>query len=163
MKPNTILPNSFTDKIADPAERRRLTGTPLTSIERQEDRDTKLEREIHETIEQDLNRRGVPYVHSRMDKKPTIREGWPDFTLSILGRPIAIECKLPGQDLSAVQREVMLEMVSHGWNYHVARSQAGALDLIKRYSALEPAKSSIFAASWAVSPLRACPDTPKSS
>ena len=133
MKPD-ILPNSFIDKIADPAERRRLTGNPLTSTERQAVNDAKLEREIHETIEQDLNRRGVFYVHSRMDKRPTIREGAPDFIFAIKSAPIAMECKLPGESLSDAQKDVMREMLANGWNYHVVTTQAGALDIIRRYS-----------------------------
>ena len=121
MKPS-ILPNSFTDKIADPEERKRIVGSPLPSAERHAAEEVKVERELHKLIVNELLRRGIFFIHSRMDKRSTSARGTPDFCLVVHGVPIAIECKTETGQLSKEQELVRAQMEANGWHYYVVRS-----------------------------------------
>lgn len=121
MKP-TILPNSFTDKIADPAERARIIGSPLPSAERHAAEEVKVERELHKLIWNELTRREIFLVHSRMDRKTTQAKGTPDFVACIIGLFVAFECKTATGALSKEQETVRLEIIRNGGRYYVVRS-----------------------------------------
>jgi hypothetical protein len=116
------LPNSFLDKIADPAERKRLIGSPLLSAERHAAEDAKVERELHKLIINELLRRGIFFIHSRMDRKSTQALGTPDFAFVIGGLPVAVECKTATGSLTQEQRAVSILMQHNGWAYHIVRS-----------------------------------------
>lgn len=132
MKPQ-ILPNSFTDKIADPKERRRICGTPLTSPERQAANDAKLERELHKLICNELLRRQIVFIHSRMDRKSTIGVSLPDFCFALSGHPVAVECKTKSGELSPEQYVTMNRMIGNGWRYYVVRSFAEFAEILMLY------------------------------
>lgn len=117
-----LLPNSFTDKIADPKERRRICGTPLTSPERQAREDLKLERELHKLICLELSRREIVFIHSRTDRKATIGVGLPDFCFVIRSIPIAVEVKTESGKLTPEQVSTRLKMIENGWQYFIVRS-----------------------------------------
>jgi hypothetical protein len=56
------------------------------------------EREMHNLFANWLRLNGVPFIHARMDKKSTIRKGWPDFTLlCVLAGPWAREASQPAR------------------------------------------------------------------
>lgn len=103
----------------------------LTNAELSERNAVKLERELHDQVAALLRLRGVAFCHSRMDRKSTITEGWPDFTFAIDGKPCAIECKRPGEKLSEVQDCVREDMLANGWFYCIAYS----LDDVKTFLA----------------------------
>ncbi len=59
-----------------------------TPAEPEEDRSNwwpGLEGELHELFATDCLRRGVEIIRSRMDKKSTIEDGWPDFSCFYAG------------------------------------------------------------------------------
>lgn len=69
------------------------------------------EREQHETFEAWLRLNQIPFIHSRMDRKPTIREGWPDFTLCYgVGPTVCIEFKAGDNEPTDRQWEVINEL-----------------------------------------------------
>ena len=49
------------------------------SCEINADNEIKEESALHDKVIAFCNRSALGYVHSRMDKRPTIRKGWPDF------------------------------------------------------------------------------------
>lgn len=126
-----FLPDKFLDKIADPAERKRLTGSPLTSPERIAKEDAKLERELHKLISQELNRRQIPFIHSRTDKKTTQQKGIPDFVFVINGQPFAVECKTAVGALTKEQESILTDMKKSGWTVSVCRSFVEFLTVIQ--------------------------------
>ena len=121
MDPKT-LPNSFTDKISDPAERKRIIGSPLPSAERHAKEDEKLERELHKLIANELLRRVIFAIHSRMDRKSTQALGTPDWCFVVAGKPVAVECKTATGQLTKEQKAVSVLMMHNGWCYNVVRS-----------------------------------------
>lgn len=78
------------------------------------------ERALHDQFERWLrvHEKGpIPYVHSRMDRKSTIRKGWPDFTILRGALPYnhslgscCVEFKMPGEALTDAQVEVHIEL-----------------------------------------------------
>lgn len=79
----------------------------LTFPEAQEKADTRAEREIQNQITTDLTRRGIPYCLPRIDRKSTIRKGWPDITFAYRGRFIALEVKTSTGKLRPDQRQCL--------------------------------------------------------
>ncbi len=137
MNSKTILPNSLTDKIADPAERARIVGSPLPSAERHAKEEAKVERELHKLIANELLRRGIFAIHSRMDKRSTQAKGVPDFCFVVRGVPIAVECKTEKGQLSREQELVRVQMESNGWLYFVVRDFKGFQGPLLHYIASE--------------------------
>ena len=121
MDPRT-LPNSFTDKIADPAERARIIGSPLPSAERHAAEDVKIERELHKLIANELLRRQIYFVHSRMDRKSTQNLGVADFVCCVTGRFVCFEAKTATGSLSDEQLAARMEVIRNGGRYYVVRS-----------------------------------------
>jgi hypothetical protein len=90
--------------------------------------DRKSEKLIHARFEAWLRLNEISFVHSRMDKKSTIREGWPDFSVfGPNGKTCFVEIKLPGGELSVDQMTVMLELLRKGHTYHICQSDAEAI------------------------------------
>jgi hypothetical protein len=52
-----------------------------TECEINADNEIKEESALHDKVIAFCNRNALGYVHSRMDKRPTIRKGWPDCTV----------------------------------------------------------------------------------
>lgn len=78
-----------------------------------------------------------PYIHSRMDKPPTIRPGWPDFTIFAtwtlampLPRIFIIEIKIGSRKLDDDQLIVKCELEAQGYVYHVARTFEQYLEIV---------------------------------
>lgn len=89
--------------------------------------DLRLEKDLHQLIGNDLNRRGIFGVHSRMDKKTSQKKGVPDWIFALprpdgAALPVAIECKRPGERLTEDQEYVRDLMVKNGWFYSVVYS-----------------------------------------
>ncbi len=90
------------------------------------------EREMHNLFASWLRLNQVPFIHARMDKKSTIRKGWPDFTLVWHGHAFCLEFKLPGQPLEPEQLEVHRELRLTGTPVQTAYSVAEAIDAARR-------------------------------
>ena len=96
--------------------RRRMTAETRKELDQptQHEADTagarKSERLLHHTFEAWLRLNEIPYIHSRMDRKSTIREGWPDFTVFRHGVVCFIEFKIAGNGLSEHQEGVIKEL-----------------------------------------------------
>lgn len=111
---------------------RALIGRPaLTRPERQEKAGIAQERDLHKLIWNELLRREIFAIHSRMDKRTTNAVGTPDFCMAINGRPVAMEVKLPGNTLSDDQEKVRSRMIRNGWLYFVVFSFDEAISAIE--------------------------------
>jgi len=86
------------------------------------------ERKMHEQFESWLRRNEIPYVHSRMDKKSTIREGWPDFSVHRKGASCFIEFKVPGKVPEPEQWKCIHELMDNDFPVLVAYSYADAVN-----------------------------------
>jgi len=78
-----------------------------------------------------LDRLGIVYFRSRMDKRATNKPGTPDFIFGIippmyraLPQPVAWEVKLPNKKLSPEQEKMREQMnfLPNFWNYAVITS-----------------------------------------
>jgi len=129
-----VIPQNIVEKM-DPKDREDLQQK--TSEERASKVDLTLEREIHSLIQNELSRRQVFYIHSRTDRKTTQEPGVPDFILGLkfVGqpRPVGIEVKLPGKNLSEDQEIVKAEMIQCGWHYHLVHSFQEFKDVLEEY------------------------------
>lgn len=123
------LPENFL-KLMTP-EARRECGQQ-TASEAQHKWQKGEERKMHELFEQDLIRRRWPYIHSRMDRKPTIREGWPDFTVFWGLRFILIEFKAPGGTLREKQKECIDDLTDAHIAVLVTQDVGEAIDFCKK-------------------------------
>lgn len=136
-----VLPDKLL-KLVDKRDRHLVKGKTFDEVMAMAKE--KVERDIHDKIEGLLRRLDVVYVHSRMDRKTTIGVGLPDFMFSVVTdtmahapweivRSVAIEVKLPGEDLDEEQENVRAAMQCrpNAWAYHVVYSYAEALAVVR--------------------------------
>lgn len=114
-------------------ERRRLGKAGRTAEEIAVAQATKSERDLHDQISNYLRMKGVKVaVHSRMDKRPTIKTGIPDFLFAWRCRPVALEVKLPGEEPSPEQIGIMAGMEMDGWVVAVVHNLEEVIATLKR-------------------------------
>lgn len=122
---STALPENFRRRLAP--ETRKALQCP-TQPEADAKQERVAERKMHEQFEQWLRLNEIPYIHSRMDRKSTIREGWPDFSLFRHGVSCFIEFKVPGKLPEPKQKECINELMHNGFPVLVAYSVALAIN-----------------------------------
>ena len=93
-----------------------------TSEEAQASFVARSERELQDAIANLLTLRGITFLRFRMDKATTARRGWPDFTLALNGRAVALEAKRGSNDLDPEQVRCIAGMRKDGWDVRVVRS-----------------------------------------
>jgi hypothetical protein len=93
-------------ELMDPITRKQLGRGGRTQSEIAAAAQFKDEKEFHEQTEAELRRRNLYFVTSRMDRKPTIREGAADYIVILPGeRCVMLELKLVGGEFSDAQIE----------------------------------------------------------
>jgi hypothetical protein len=92
----------------------------------------KTEKTLHDQFIAFCRRNCIDFVHSRMDKKPTIKSGWPDFTCIKNNKVALIEFKSPGGELSVDQFTCILDLARSGTDVLVATSLHEAIDYVFR-------------------------------
>jgi len=100
---STNLPDAMLRRMRP--EDRPSGNAGLTQAEADAKREQREERAIQQDIERDLMRRGIIVCRPRMDRKSTIRKGWPDLTFAYRGRFVALEVKTASGKLSHDQRD----------------------------------------------------------
>ncbi len=96
--------------------------------------DAESESELHDMLISWCRRQDpqVAYIHSRMDKKSTIGVGVCDFTLFISeGRPLLVECKMPGKELDDDQKLFKAMVEANGHTLYVVHSYVEFLAILK--------------------------------
>jgi len=96
--------------------------------------EVRLEKDLHNLIQNELTRRGIFAIHSRTDRKTTQQVGVPDFIFCFPGVPIAVECKLPGAKLTDDQAYVAAKMQKNGWLYFVVTSYEEFREILDTWS-----------------------------
>lgn len=124
------VPESFRKRIA-PEHRKEIGHDAMTMGEHAEKNAAKLEKKLHEDIDQFLMMKGVRVrVRSRMDKRTTNNKGLPDFLFVYNSVPFAIEVKRQGEDPRDDQKECGHNMQMDGWSWHVVRSLQEVRDIL---------------------------------
>lgn len=89
------------------------------------------EAELHDAILAECRRRGLCFIHSRMDRASTIQVGAPDFVIALpAGRTLWIECKSAKGVLRQAQAAFLATLQSLGHEAQVVRSLDQFLSLI---------------------------------
>jgi hypothetical protein len=106
-------------RLVSPADRKALGKRGLTLCEVFERAKIKSERDLQNLIESYFRLHNVVAIRSRMDKKTTTPTGTPDFMLALKGQAIALEVKLPGEELSEEQKKMKEAMMAtpNGWRW----------------------------------------------
>jgi hypothetical protein len=127
-----ILPDKIL-RLLSPVDRRSLGKAGLTAHEALAVARVKSERDLQNLIESYFNLRGVVAIRSRMDRKTTTPVGTPDFLLALRGQAIALEAKLPGENLSDEQKAMKEAMTGppNNWRWVTVSSLASVKELLQ--------------------------------
>jgi hypothetical protein len=129
-----ILPDKIL-RLLSPADRRSLGVAGLTAEEALGAARIKSERDLQNLMESYFNLRGVVAIRARMDKKTTTKRGTPDFLLALRGHAIALEAKLPGEELEPDQVKMKAAMTAdpNGWEWVTVTTLDAVKSLLHRY------------------------------
>lgn len=121
-----VLPETVLRRMS-PEDRKKLGKAAMLSSEALAAAEAKAEKELQRLIAATLNRLGVMFNASRMDRRTTCRRGWPDFTFALrdkTGRavPCAVEVKAWTGKLEPEQRQMLDALARNGWKTAVVRS-----------------------------------------
>jgi hypothetical protein len=111
-----------------PQEDRPLGPAGFTRKEIMELTCKKREKSMHDVFSQWLDLNGIPYIHSRMDKRSTIQIGWPDFTIVFKGKALCIEFKMDGNNLSTEQEDTINNLIYTGTPVEVCWMAGDAIE-----------------------------------
>jgi hypothetical protein len=89
---SVINPNFL--KLMSVEQRRQFGKAGLTAEEALLKEIARTERGEHNIFLSWLMLKGIPRIHSRMDRRPTIEQGWPDFTVFWDGITLFFEFKV---------------------------------------------------------------------
>ena len=120
------VPDAFKSKIA-PEVRTELGFKAQTTEDGRRAFDRREEGVMHEKFQQFCNYHQLGYVHSRMDKKATIKKGWPDFSLFLNGRSMFVEFKAGDNKLSEDQEQCIESLRKAGMLVEVAYDLGSAM------------------------------------
>jgi hypothetical protein len=118
-------------KLMGQADRKQYGKAGLTPEEAAAKGDKRAEKEDHEGFLNYCKLKGIARIHSRMDKPPTIEEGWPDFTCFYEGKTVFFEFKKTTK-LSKKQEEVIALLRELGFIVHVVYSLATGIELARK-------------------------------
>jgi hypothetical protein len=86
------------------------------------------ESQLHQAFSHWLDSRGVPYVHSRTDRRTTTAKGDPDYYIFWCSKVLSIEIKVGRNKLSAEQEKRIAYLRRSGNKVVVARSLEECID-----------------------------------
>jgi hypothetical protein len=118
------LPENFRKRLTPETRKTMHCPTQPEADAKQEER---AEKHMHIQFEQWLRLNEIPFVHSRMDRKSTIREGWPDFSLFKNGATCFVEFKVPGKEPTEKQLECLNQLNDNGFPILVATDVGDAI------------------------------------
>lgn len=95
--------------------------------------------DIHLPLIAWLNKEGIPFHRNRPDKKTTAVKGDPDFLLTLAGRCLYIECKIPGGKPTAIQEERIAYLRKAGNSVRIVYSFGEAVLAIQAWLGIIPA------------------------
>lgn len=131
MKIIGLIPNHIL-KLMPKEDRKPLGKAGFTTEEVTEIYCAKREKEMHNIFEDWLRLNQIPFIHARMDKKSTINNGAPDFTVMWNNRVVCIEFKMNGGKLSSDQQDFISLLGKSETDVFVCHMAAEAIEIIKR-------------------------------
>ncbi len=140
-----ITPGDLTSrqlKMIPKEQRKQLGKSGETYDEAQERAAHKSEREMQQMIRQWLDLQGWSFSWQRMDKRTRGKLGTPDFVVCVPGSTgpgnswrvglfVAIECKMPKEQLTKDQEKERMKIVTAHGLYLVATSAKEAIDFLR--------------------------------
>lgn len=104
--PINTLPDSFLRRIPK-GQRAPMGKAGVTNAEANAAHARREEKKLQNLMVQELNRRNIFFLRSRMDKPTTLRKGMPDFVIILPGpRPLLVEAKDPHGVISDEQKKL---------------------------------------------------------
>lgn len=95
------------------------------------------ESQLHQAFSKWLDSHGIPYVHSRTDKKTSTRCGDPDYFIFWCSHVVAIEIKVGRNKLSPAQQERIAYLRRAGNKVAIAYSIEEAIEATKNVLCIE--------------------------
>ena len=114
-----------------PKQERPAGVAGMTAAECDDKFKERLEKRLHEVFEGWCKVTQLPYVHSRMDRKSTIAQGWPDFTVLHGREVVCVEFKALDGKLRPEQIEVIAGLQNQGVPVLVSNDVAEAIAWVK--------------------------------
>ena len=124
-----IHPNFL--KLMSVEQRRQFGKAGLTAEEALLKEIARTERGEHNIFLSWLMLKGVPRIHSRMDKRPTIEEGWPDFTVFYEGITLFFEFKVNKRKLTQKQEQMIALLREVGFEVFLIDTAREAIGICK--------------------------------
>jgi hypothetical protein len=124
-----INPNFL--KLMSVEQRRQFGKAGLTAEEALLKEIARTERGEHNIFLSWLMLKGVPRIHSRMDKRPTIEEGWPDFTVFYEGITLFFEFKVNKRKLTQKQEQMIALLREVGFEVFLIDTAREAIGICK--------------------------------
>ena len=128
MGQKVISPNLL--KWMSQSDRKQFGKAGLTPEESSAKADKRAEKEDHEGFLNYCKLKGIARIHSRMDKPPTIEEGWPDFTCFYEGKTVFFEFKKTSKLKPKQEAQIGL-LRELGFTVHVVYSLDAAIKLVR--------------------------------
>lgn len=126
-----VIPDNILRRI-NPIERKQFGKAGLTREECAQRALAKRERDMHNVFEDWLKLKGIPYDHSRMDKKTTQQCGVPDFLVIWKQKVCPIEFKMPGNNPSPEQQDFIERLNATGTTTYICTAAYEAIEITKR-------------------------------
>lgn len=95
------------------------------------------ERQIADGLAAYLRKENLLFIRARTDRKSTIAEGWPDFSICHCGRCLLIELKTETGKLSEAQQACILSLRSNGNPVEVCFSLQEAVSAVQTWLGVE--------------------------
>jgi hypothetical protein len=127
-----ILPAHILEKM-DQRDRAQLGRAGLTASECAERAAVKSERAEQRLFSSWLSLRAIPYVTPRADKKSTIAQGWPDFSIFYNAKAYFVEMKSLAGKVSSEQEECHKELIKAGFKVDICYDAAQAIEGTRRF------------------------------
>lgn len=80
------------------------------------------ERELHQAIDRICQTNNWLTIHSRMDRRPTIAVGAPDFLIFMPNRLLCVEAKIGRGRLSEEQQRWRARLIALGFEHYTVRT-----------------------------------------
>lgn len=118
------------------SDRTQLGRLGRTEDEVRQELDAKAERQLMKQVTAVLDRWGIAWNASRMDRRTTCRTGWPDLTFALKDAsghaiPCAVELKSQTGRLRPDQSEMLEKLSANGWRVAVIRSLDAFLEFAR--------------------------------
>jgi hypothetical protein len=132
------IPDAILDKIADPADRRKMGKAGLTMAERSAKEETRLERELHSQFSGFLKRnesKTALVIHADPTKPARMTPGVPDYTIFFRnGRVLFVEFKVGRNWLTPEQTIIIAQLRESGFPVLITSSYEFVTDVFNRLS-----------------------------